>query len=76
MKIEEKDGILSVTNRVIAEVVKEEDEYIKKVILDYPKKISDEYSEEVKVVFIDENIARQIINLGIEEYFRRQKLKG
>ena len=71
MQIKEEKGIYSITNRVIAEVVKKEDEYIKKVITDYARKISAEYGEEVKVIFIDEDMAREIINLGIAEYMRR-----
>lgn len=73
MQIKEENGIYSITNRVIAEVVNKEDEYIKKVITDYARKISAEYDEEIQVVFIDEDIAREIIDLGVAEYMRRKE---
>lgn len=75
MQIKEENGIYSITNRIIAEVVNKEDEYLKQVIMDYAKKISSEYGEEVKVVFLDEDKARKIIELGIQEYFRRENAK-
>lgn len=75
MQIKKENGIYSISNRIIAEVVNKEDEYIKKVITDYAKKISSEYGEEVRVVFLDEDKARKIIELGIQEYLRRENIK-
>lgn len=72
MKIEGENGVYSLTSRMIAEVVNKEDEYIKKVITDYARKISAEYGEEIQVAFIDEDMAREIINLGVAEYLKRK----
>ena len=75
MKIKEENGIFSITETFIAEIVKKEDDILRQKILDYWKRHAEKFGEEVNVVFLDEEKAIQIINLGMQEYLRRERLK-
>ena len=37
---------------------------------------TEEYGEEVEVIFLDEDKVRMIIKLGIQEYLKRENEKG
>lgn len=66
--------ILGYQERVIKEIVKKDDEYTRQAIKDYFRK---KYPKEnLRFDFIDEEIVDEIINLGIAEYQRRQRLGG
>ena len=68
------NSILGYQERVIKEIVKKDDEYTRQAIKDYFRK---KYPKEnLRFDFIDEEIVNEIINLGIAEYQRRQRLRG
>lgn len=68
------DEIYSFQERVIKEVVKEDDQHTKQVIKDYF--IKKYPKENLRFDFLDEEIVNEIIKLGVTEYQRRQDLGG
>lgn len=66
--------IYSFQERVIKEIVKRDDEHTKQVIKDYF--IKKYPKENLRFDFLDEEIANEIIRLGVTEYQRRQDLGG
>lgn len=73
MQIEEKDGTFSVTHRIIAQVVKEEDEYIMGMIEDYVKE-EQRKGNFVSAKIIPEGKLRHIINLGLTRYAAQEHI--
>lgn len=66
--------IYSFQERVIKEIAKRDDEHTKQVIKDYF--IKKYPKENLRFDFLDEEIANEIIRLGVTEYQRRQDLGG
>lgn len=74
MKEKTENEMFSFSERVIKEIVKEDDEHIKQVIKDY---LRERYPKKnIRIDFLDEEIVNEIIKLGITEYQRRQALGG
>ena len=75
MNIKNENGIFSITETVVAEIVKKEDDLLRQKILDFWKQHAEEFGEEINVIFLEEEKARRIINLGIQEYLKRESLR-
>ena len=74
MKEKTENEMFSFSERVIKEVVKQDDKYTKQAIKDY---VRNRYPKEnIRIDFLDEEIVNQIIELGIAEYQKRQVLGG
>lgn len=72
MKEKTENEIFSFSERVIKEVVKQDDEHTKQVIKDYFRK---KYPKEnLRFDFLDEEIVNKVVELGIAEYQKRQTL--
>lgn len=67
--------ILEYTEKIIAQVVKKDDEITLKAIQDYISKRKTEFDENIRAVIIDEDKLRYILKLGIAEYEKRNLLK-
>jgi len=65
------DNMISYTKTVFKEIVRKDDEDTRKVIMDYATHYAKKNYENVEVVFLNQEIVEQIIDLGIEEYLRR-----
>ena len=75
MKISmDENNIMTVTENVIKEIVAKDDEHTKQIISDYAMKKSAEIGEKIHVKFIDKEIVDKIINLGIIEYMKKQRI--
>lgn len=70
------DFIYQFKETVWKEVVAKDDEHTKQVISDYAMKRAAEIGEKIRVVFIDKEVVDEIIELGIQEYLRREELKN
>ena len=56
--------------RVIKQIVKRDDEHTKQIIKDY---VRNKYPKEnIRIDFLDEEVVKKIIELGIVEYQRRK----
>ena len=56
--------------KVIKQIVKRDDEYTKQIIKDY---VRNKYPKEnIRIDFLDEEVVKKIIELGIVEYQRRK----
>lgn len=67
------DRLYSYTEKVYKAIVEQDDEYTKQVIVDYVRR--NYPNENVKIDFLDEEIIRKIIDLGIAEYQKRYETK-
>ena len=67
------DELYSYTEKVYKAIVEQDDEYTKQVIVDYVRR--NYPNENVKIDFLDEEIVRKIIDLGIAEYQKRYETK-
>lgn len=63
----------SYTEHLMAQIINTENNFVKEAIIDYAKKYANEKKEPVRLMLLDENQVRLIINLGIDEYIRRYK---
>lgn len=68
------DGLYSYKEKVYRAIVRQDDEYTKQVIVDYIKR--NYPNENVKIDFLNEEIVREIIDLGIAEYQKNMKTGG
>lgn len=75
MNINNEDGIYSITQNLIAKVVSNKEQYIKDVIIEYARKRSQELGQEVEALFIDQDMANEIIDLGVKAYMERRNKK-
>lgn len=64
MKIEEKDGMFSLTHKIMAQIVKEEDEYMINMIEEYVK-AEQHKGNFVSAKLIPEGQLKHILNLGM-----------
>lgn len=64
------DKVFSFTQKIIAQVVDEQDKYLKDVIVKYAQEQSKKLGERIEVLFIDKCVADEIITLGIREYMK------
>ena len=69
MNLKYENGIYKITDYVIKEIVKKEDEDTKKMIIEYAKTRFPR--QNVSIEFYDEEMIEEIIDLGIQEYLRR-----
>lgn len=69
MNLEYENGIYKITDYVIKEIVKKEDEDTRKMIIEYAKTRSPR--KNVSIEFYEEEMIEEIIDLGIKEYLRR-----
>ena len=66
--LENGDNIITqITNNLYYKIVKDEDEQMKKLMIDYAK----EHNAEIR--FIDEEKVKLIIDLGCKEYFKNYR---
>ncbi len=68
------DGLYSYKEKVYRAIIRQDDEYTKQVIVDYIKR--NYQNENVKIDFLNEEIVRKIIDLGIAEYQKNMKKGG
>lgn len=68
MNLKYENGIYKITNCVIKEIVKKDDEDTKKMIIEYAKTRFPR--KDVSIEFYDEEMIEEIIDLGIQEYLR------
>jgi hypothetical protein len=64
------DKVYSFTQKIIAQVVDEQDKYLKDVIVKYAQEQSKKLGERIEILFIDKTVADEIISLGIMEYMK------
>ena len=64
------DKVYSFTQKIIAQVVDEQDKYLKDVIIKYAQEQAKKLGEQIEVLFIDKAVADEIISLGIREYMK------
>lgn len=69
MNLEYENGIYKITDYVIKEIVKKEDEDTRKMIIEYAKTRFPR--KNVSIEFYEEEMIEEIIDLGIKEYLRR-----
>ena len=67
--IKYENGIYKITDYVIKEIVKKEDEDTRKMIIEYAKTRFPR--QNVSIEFYEEEMIEEIIDLGIKEYLRR-----
>ena len=67
------DGFLSYTQEIHTQIVKQEDEAVKKAIIRYMKEHAEEYNKRIALFIMDEEEVEKIIDLGIEAYVRLNK---
>ena len=84
MKIEKKpvpldgtfegfDSVYQITQRYMATIVKKTDYALRQQIIQYATLKSQEYGEEVQVIFMDEDKVNRIIDLGLKEYLSEER---
>lgn len=66
----DKTALTYFSERVIKQIVREDDENTKQMIIDYARKRYP--NENVRIDFIDEEKVNLIIELGLQEYQKRQ----
>ena len=69
MNLKYENGIYKITDYVIKEIVKKEDEDTRKMIIEYAKTRFPRQT--VSIEFYEEEMIEEIIDLGIKEYLRR-----
>ena len=69
MNLEYENEIYKITDYVIKEIVKKEDEDTRKMIIEYAKTRFPR--KNVSIEFYEEEMIEEIIDLGIKEYLRR-----
>lgn len=69
MNLKYENGIYKITDYVIKEIVKKEDEDTRKMIIEYAKTRFPR--QNVSIEFYEEEMIEEIIDLGIKEYLRR-----
>lgn len=69
MNLKYENGIYKITDYVIKEIVKKEDEDTGKMIIEYAKTRFPR--QNVSIEFYEEEMIEEIIDLGIKEYLRR-----
>ena len=67
---EDFEGFDSVTQRYMAAIAKSTDYALRHQIQQYAKLKSQEYGEDIQVIFMDEEKVNRIIDLGLREYLR------
>ena len=71
MKLEYENGIYKLTDYVIKQMVKKDDEDTRKMIIEYAKTRFP--MKNVSIELYDEETIEEIIDLGIQEYLRRHR---
>lgn len=66
-------SVYSYQETIFKQFVKKNDEDTKKALIDYAKKYVETKNKRVRFLFLDQDIAEEIINLGIKEYLRRRE---
>ena len=69
-------SIYSYQETIFKQFVKKNDEDTKKALIDYAKKYVETKNKRVRFLFLDQDIAEEIIDLGITEYLRRRDCLG
>ena len=64
------DSVYSVTQRYMAAIARKTDYALRHQIQQYAKLKSQEYGEDIQVIFMDEEKVNRIIDLGLREYLR------
>lgn len=64
------NGIFKMQETLITQVVKMQDEALVQAIRDYARRESINKKENVRLMLLDESIADEIIELGIQEYIK------
>ena len=70
---EREDIIYNHVSRFMACITKAQDTALRKQIVQYAKLKSQEYGEEVQVIFMDEDKVNRIIDLGLKEYLSEER---
>ena len=63
----------SYTEHLMAQILNMENNFVKEAIIDYAKKYANEKKEPVRLMLLDENQVKTIIDLGIDEYIKRKE---
>lgn len=66
-------SIYSYQETIFKQFVKKDDEDTKKALIDYAKKYVETKNNYIRLLFLDQDIAEAIIDLGIKEYLRRRE---
>lgn len=66
-------SVYSYQETIFKQFVKKNDEDIKRALIDYAKKYVETKNKHVRFLFLDQDIAEEIIDLGIKEYLRRRE---
>lgn len=69
-------SIYSYQETIFKQFVKKNDEDTKKALIDYAKKYVETKNKYVRFLFLDQDKAEEIIDLGITEYLRRRECLG
>lgn len=64
------NGIFKIQETLITQVVKMQDKALVEAIRDYARRESINKKENVRLMLLDESIADEIIELGIQEYIK------
>lgn len=63
----------SITKKHIMQIVNEQDELFKAMILEYVQKNVKEFGHKAEVLFVDEEKVKRVIQLGLAEYLRIER---
>ena len=67
------DSVYQITQRYMATIAKKTDYVLRQQIIQYAKLKSQEYGEDVQVIFMDEEKVNRIIDLGLKEYLSEER---
>ena len=67
------DGFLSYAQEIHTQILKAEDEEVKKAIVRYMKEHAEEYNKRIALFIMDEEEVEKIIDLGVETYVKLNK---
>lgn len=70
---EREDIIYNHVSRFMACITRAQDTALRKQIIQYAKLKSQEYGEDVQVIFMDEDKVNRIIDLGLKEYLEEER---
>ncbi len=68
-------SIMSYEETVFKKIVKADDEDSKRLIIDYATKYAERKHITTRVLFLDQDVVEEIVDLGIQEYLRRKQWK-
>ena len=72
LDFEKETNTLSFTQKIITQIIKKEDENFKSSMIESLAKYCNEKGECIDLILIDEETAKEIIELGLECYIKKK----